>query len=217
MLHTSVAQKYGFHGSAAREAVSRTFLFSDACAACPMIGCPDHREIVQYRMLPKVLERKLTLSDDVQTYICELLSLEGGVGILRYVIDRTYDVSGFRLSPGDVTLALYWEGRPYTLYVWFRIKEKDWAYYFNVADSVRLSPAEFLWRDLAVDILVGPAGNATVLDEEELPPNLAPDLAAYITRARDHVLGHFRDILKEADEILRARRLLPRMDTDKHG
>jgi hypothetical protein len=150
------------------------------------------------------LEKKHTLSGSVQTYSCELVSLRNGVGILRYVIDREYDVAGYRLSPGDRTLAVYWTGRPYTLYVWFRKGPRDRAYYFNIADSIALSSREFLWRDLAVDILVDPSGIPRVLDEHELPPDLPADLAGYIARARDHVLERFRDIIKEADEILTA-------------
>ena len=100
------------------------------------------------------LEKKLTLSGETETYPCELVSLRGGVGILRYVIDRDYDVAGFRLAPGDVTLAVYWEERPYTLYIWLRKKQAGRAYYFNVADSIVLGTDEFIWRDLAVDILV---------------------------------------------------------------
>lgn len=151
------------------------------------------------------LEKKLTLSGEIKTYPCELVSLEGGVGILRYVIDQEYDVAGFRLSPGDVTLAVYWKSRPYTLYVWFRNQQRDRAYYFNISDSVTLSPDEFVWRDLAVDILVDPEGIVSVLDEHELPPDLPPDLALYIEEARNNVLAHFRDIIKEAEGLLRAR------------
>ncbi len=151
------------------------------------------------------LEKKLTLSGEIKTYPCELVSLEAGVGILRYVIDREYDVAGFALSPGDVTLAVYWEGRPYTLYIWFRKRERDRAHYFNIADSVTLRPEEFVWRDLVVDILVGPAGTVSVLDEDELPPYLPPALALYIEEARNSVLVHFRDIIKEAEGLLRAR------------
>lgn len=149
------------------------------------------------------LEKKLTLSGDVQTYSCELVSLRDGVGILRYVIDREYDVAGYRLAPGDVTLAVYWEGRPYTLYVWFRKGRRDRAWYFNIADSVALAPREFTWRDLAVDILVDGSGGVQVLDEHELPPDLEPDLAGYIAAARDHVLAHCGDILKEAEGLLK--------------
>ncbi len=158
------------------------------------------------RLVMKCVEKKLTLSGDTKTYLCELVSLTGGVGILRYVIDREYDVAGFRLSSGDTTLAIYWEDRPYTLYVWFRKKENDRAYYFNIADSISLRPEEFIWRDLAVDILVDAAGTVRVLDEHELPPDLPADLAAYVERAKNQVFRQFRDIIREAEELLKTER-----------
>jgi hypothetical protein len=76
------------------------------------------------------------------------------------------------------------------------------AYYFNIADAVSLRAEEFVWRDLDVDILVGPKGTVHVLDEHELPSDLPSDLARYIEDARDHILAHFRDIIREADALL---------------
>lgn len=148
------------------------------------------------------IETKLTLSGPAKTYRCELVSLQDGIGILRYVIDREYDIAGFRLQPGDVTLAVFWEGRPYTLYVWLREKQGDRAYYFNIADSVSLRPEEFLWRDLAVDILVDNEGTVKVLDEHELPADLPRELLEYILQARDEVLAGYRDILEEAERLI---------------
>jgi hypothetical protein len=139
------------------------------------------------------------------TYLCELVSLDGGIGILRYVIDRSYDIAGFVLAPGDVTLAVFWQDRPYTLYIWYRKKQGDRAHYFNLADSVSLRPDEFIWRDLIVDILVDPSGAVRVLDENELPPLLPANLSAYIKAACEVVLADFRDIIKEVDGLLRAR------------
>jgi len=150
----------------------------------------------------RCLEKKLTLSGKIHTYSCELVSLTDSVGILRYVIDRSYDIAGFRLSPGDVTLALYWKNRPYTLYIWFRKKENDRAYYFNIADAVSLCAEEFVWRDLAVDILVDPKGTVHVLDEHELPSDLPANLDLYIKDAKRYVLGHFRDIIEEVEKLL---------------
>lgn len=152
----------------------------------------------------KCIETKLTLSGETKRYQCELVALHDGFGILRYVIDREYDVAGLRLSPGDETIALYWEDRPYTLYVWLRRDQKDRSYYFNIADSVSLRPEEFIWRDLAVDILVDPKGNVLVLDEHELPRDLPPSLLDRIMKAKEHVLGRVQDIIEEADRLIKA-------------
>jgi hypothetical protein len=147
-------------------------------------------------------EKKLALSGETEIYRCELVSLRSDRGVLRYIIDREYDVAGFRLSPGDETLAFYWPDRPYTLYVWFRKRQGDRAYYFNIADAVALRPDEFLWRDLAVDILVDENGTVRVLDEHELPHDLPSGLLDYIMKAKDHILAHFGDILEEAEKLI---------------
>ncbi len=153
--------------------------------------------------MPRCLEKKLTLSGTIQAYSCELLHLQIGFGILRYVIDREYNIAGLRLSRGDETIALYWEDRPFTLYIWRRRAPGDTAYYFNIADRVSLSTQEFLWRDLAVDILVDPQGKVHVLDEDELPADLDAELGDYIIEAKEHILGNFADIIHEADTLLK--------------
>jgi hypothetical protein len=152
--------------------------------------------------MPLCLEKKLTLSGKVLTFPCELVSFEPGFGILRYVVDREYTISGIRLMPGEVTCALYWQDRPYTLYTWRLPRGGGALYYFNIADSISLQPREFVWRDLALDILIDARGDAHVLDEDEVPAGLDADVARYIQRARDHILLHFRDIIREAEMLL---------------
>jgi hypothetical protein len=152
--------------------------------------------------MPPCIEKKLTLSGAVQEFSCEQVLFREGFGVLRYVIDRDYDINGTRLQPGDVTCALYWEDRPYTLYVWHLDREPGMLYYFNIADAVSLRPHEFAWRDLTLDIAVDGQGNASILDDHELPADLDEDLARYIRNAADHILAHYRDIIKEADEII---------------
>lgn len=148
------------------------------------------------------VENKLLLSGETERYPCELVSLQDGFGILRYVIDRDYDIAGFQLAPGDETLALYWANRPYTLYVWLRKAQGDRAYYFNIADSVVLTPREFTWRDLAVDILITPKNEPIILDEHELPADLDGSLAAYIRKSKQHILENHQDIVNEAKQLL---------------
>ncbi len=148
------------------------------------------------------IEKKLLLSGKTEHYQCELVMLRDGIGILRYVIDRDYDIAGFRLSPGDETLALYWTGRPYTLYVWHRKRQGDRAYYFNIADSVALTPLDFVWRDLAVDILIAPQQKPLVLDEHELPDDLDSSLTVYIGRSKQHILENYQVIMNEAERLL---------------
>jgi hypothetical protein len=155
--------------------------------------------------MPLCLEKKLLLAGGARNYACELAYYERGFGILKYALDREYAINGIKLLPGDVTCALYWEGRPYTLYVWLPKRQGSALYYFNIADSISLRPEEFIWRDLVVDILVDRQGAAHVLDEHELPVDLDGRLADYIQKAKEHVLTRFRDIIKEARGVMAGR------------
>jgi hypothetical protein len=151
----------------------------------------------------RCIETKILLTGAVHQYPCELLYFENTFGILRYAVDKEYHVSGMRLVPGDVTLALYWTDRPYTLYIWQMNASKRAAYYFNIADNISLLPGEFRWRDLAVDILIDSAGTVHVLDEDELPADLPVKLQCSILAAKAHVLTRYRDIIIEANSLLK--------------
>lgn len=152
--------------------------------------------------MPTCLEHKHLLSGEVHTYACELVHFEPGFGILKYVIDREYPIAGHKLAPGDVTCALYWEDRPYTLYIW-NLADGSVLHYFNIADRVSLSPAEFSWRDLVIDILVDASDAPLILDRDELPQDLDKDLLHSILGSQDHILAHWRTIIDEADTLIR--------------
>jgi len=151
--------------------------------------------------MPSCLETKFSLTGETTNYLCELLHFEKGFGILRYIIDREYDIYGVKLSPGDETIALYWEDRLYTLYIWHRKASSQPIYYFNIADRVSLTPDEFIWRDLVVDILVDERG-VHVLDEHELPASLDPLLSRSIQTAKSLLLNDHRAIIAAADDAV---------------
>jgi hypothetical protein len=149
-----------------------------------------------------ILEKKILLSGEVKTFSCELLLLDNGFGVLQYIIDQQYDIGPITLHSGDITIALYWTDRPYTLYVWQLNNGKDRAYYFNIADRISLQAAEFIWRDLVVDVLVDPLGSVHVLDEHELPRDLDPALSRYIQSAKKNLLREHGAIMQEADSVI---------------
>jgi hypothetical protein len=148
------------------------------------------------------IEQKVLLSGELHEYHCELALQTGTFGVLRYIIDREYHLDGITLYPGEVTLAFYWTNRPYTLYTWRHNKPGRELYYFNIADRVLLSKTEFAWRDLVVDILVDGHENVRILDEDDLPSTLNPELRAYIERAKHHLLTHFRQIIEEVKHCI---------------
>lgn len=112
---------------------------------------------------------------------CGLVHCTEKFGILDYIIDRPCQVGEIKLRPGDTTRAFYWTERPYTLYAW-QLQKGRTIYYFNVADSVSLTPREFVWRDLVVDILIDSDQNIHILEQEL--PQLSPNLSRYIESAK---------------------------------
>lgn len=112
-------------------------------------------------------------------------------------------MAGVRLSSGCLTYAVYWTDRPYNVYWWLDAGGRSLGFYFNVADSVELTPEAFRWRDLSVDVLVKPDGSTRVLDEAELPPELPPALRLYIERARDAILAAPQALTREVRSMVR--------------
>jgi predicted RNA-binding protein associated with RNAse of E/G family len=147
-------------------------------------------------------EKKRHLSGAEVIFECELVALDDRFGILKYVIDRQWQVQSLTLRPGTVTYAFYWVDRPYNLYWWLDESGETVGHYFNLADSVGLSAQEFVWRDLVIDILVLPSGQARVLDEEEVPASLDEGLRVYIEAGKRRVLRDHRAIIKEATGML---------------
>ncbi|MFH1213465.1 MAG: DUF402 domain-containing protein [Candidatus Neomarinimicrobiota bacterium] len=126
------------------------------------------------------------------------MSLKNDFGILRYILRESIIVNKLKLPENTVTYGFYWQNRPYTLYRWFDPQGFHLGDYFNIADSVHLSPEQFEWRDLIVDVFISQQGRATVLDEDELPADLDIDLSACIHRATEHIIRNYTNILSEA-------------------
>jgi hypothetical protein len=68
-----------------------------------------------------IIERKTRLDGTVSEYRCERLSLEvDRRAVLRYTMDREWVIAdtGIVLRPGQITIAHYWNDRPYNVYHW---------------------------------------------------------------------------------------------------
>jgi len=170
----------------------------------------------------KCIERKIRLSGEEVVFDCDLLAIEESHAILRYVLDEGRWVDGLYLPPETTTLALYFAERNYNLYYWIapadsaRVELADRrarssepepaageiAAYFNIVEPVTLSREEVAYRDLVVDVLVYPDLSARVLDEDELPAAIEPELRTIITNTRIELLKNRRSILQEARTLL---------------
>lgn len=148
-----------------------------------------------------MIERKTRLDGSVAEFVCAPLVIEPGRrAVLRYVSDRDWPIPGtaMRVAPGTVTIAHYWVDRPYNVYHW-QSGGRTLAYYCNVASATTIEPDVVAYTDLTVDVLVMPGGTTTVLDEEELPPDLPPEHRLTIARALE-ALADPRTLVREIEQ-----------------
>lgn len=156
--------------------------------------------------MPVVIEKKKLLNGITRQYECERILYTRNFGILKYVLEKPYQVARLVLPQNTVTMAFYWCDRPYTLYRWY-FQQNNIGNYFNIADRIVLQETEFRWRDLVVDILIYQNRELEILDWEELPAEIPVDLYSYILSATEQVKSNYLSTIKETDEILKA---LPR-------
>jgi predicted RNA-binding protein associated with RNAse of E/G family len=153
-----------------------------------------------------IIERKTRLDGSVSEFVCEPLSLDvDRRAVLRYMVDREWAIAdtGIVLRPGHVTIAHYWADRPYNVYHWLDGR-KTIAYYCNVASDTIIREDLVAYVDLVVDVLLRPSGETVVLDEEELPPDLAPARRIHIARALETIASGPRRLAAEIERETRA-------------
>lgn len=153
-----------------------------------------------------IIERKTRLDGSVSEYRCEPLSLEvDRRAVLRYTIDREWVIAdtGIVLHSGQITIAHYWSDRPYNVYHWLDGAQTI-AYYCNVASDTIIREDVVAYTDLVVDVLLRPSGETIVLDEEELPPDLAPSRRIHIARALESIASGPRRLVAEIERETRA-------------
>ena len=148
----------------------------------------------------RIVEIKTTLSGRVDRFVCDVAERSDERVVLIYRIGGPgREVHGVWLPAGTVTVGYFWPARPFNLYHWIGPDGATLAYYFNVGDVVRYERHELEWLDLAVDVLATPGGRVEVLDEDELPPDLDPDVRRYVEQTRDHVLRDLPALMQEAE------------------
>ena len=148
-----------------------------------------------------ITERKTRLDGSVSEYSCERLLIDPGRrAALRYVIPRGSRIGGgvLELEPGTVTVGHYWADRPYNVYHWLA-QGRTVAYYCNVAMDTIIEPDLVAYTDLVVDVLLRPSGEALVLDEDELPDDLAPPHRLVIAKALEAIITNPRMLIREIE------------------
>jgi len=147
----------------------------------------------------RITEVKRTLAGREARFQCEVYSQTDDELVALFRLPEPRDVHGVWLPAGTITVGYFWRDRPYNLYHWLDKRGRTLAYYFNIGDVRSWGATEFEWDDLAVDILAAPSGRTRVLDEDELPDDLAPARRAYILAARDRVLAELAELIETAE------------------
>lgn len=144
-----------------------------------------------------ITEHKQSLSGDDQTFPCELGALEEDQLVLLYRLPGLIDLHGIELRAGTLSYGYFWKHRPYNIYHFCDSKGASLAWYGNISDSTHWNSDSLFWRDLIVDVLIQSDGSIRILDREELPEDLAPNLRCYIDEATDKLLAEKIQIIQE--------------------
>jgi predicted RNA-binding protein associated with RNAse of E/G family len=153
-----------------------------------------------------ITERKTRLDGTTTEFVCEPIVLEPGKrAVLRYVADRAWAIAhtDMRVPVGAVTVAHYWVDRPYNVYHWL-VDGRTLAYYCNIVADTRIEAELVAYTDLVVDVLLRPSGAADVLDEDELPHDLAPAHRLAIAKALEVLIANPRFLIREIEQATAA-------------
>ncbi len=155
--------------------------------------------------LPAILEIKRTLDGREKRFHCRLLSLapDASHAAVLWVAPEAMHVHGVDLPAGTVSVGHFWTDRHFNVYHWLNAAGETVGYYFNICDETRIAAGVIEWRDLTVDVLALPAGRLDVLDEHELPAQLAPDVAAHIEAGKRAILDAPDAVLVEIEATSR--------------
>jgi predicted RNA-binding protein associated with RNAse of E/G family len=149
-----------------------------------------------------IIERKTRLDGSTTEFVCESIVLEPGRrAVLRYVSDREWSIADtdIRVPAGTVTVAHYWIDRPYNVYHWL-VDGQTLAYYCNIVTDTRIETELVAYTDLVIDVLLHPSGAADVLDEDELPHDLAPAHRLTIAKALEVLIANPRFLIREIEQ-----------------
>ncbi len=144
-------------------------------------------------------EIKEKFNGDRDIFECELIRADPQPAILKYIIEDTWHVDEVTLKPGMVTYGFYWENKDYTLYKWLDPKGEIIADYFNIADSVRITPETIFWRDLVVDLIVYPGNRHRWLDLQEMENIVDNDVKKKIAAAKQSLFSEYWRVIQQTN------------------
>lgn len=123
-----------------------------------------------------IIERKIGYNGKLVEHHCRLLKAGVEDVVLFHRIKDAFTMttnqSSLTIPEGSYTLAYYWKDRAYNVYVWRNHRGEYLGAYFNIVRNTNIDNEVVSFEDLIIDVLVFDDGNASVLDEEELPVSI---------------------------------------------
>lgn len=146
-----------------------------------------------------VIERKIKYDDEVVEHTCQLLDAQEQQVVLFHKIQDPFTMiagdGAVTIPKGSYTTAYYWTDRPYNVYFWRDDQGNELGSYLNIVRNTQFKDQMVIFNDLMIDLLVLPNGDVFVLDEEELPENLASFENGSVHQALSDVIGSLERIL----------------------
>ncbi len=84
-----------------------------------------------------------------------------------WTLPKTVDLGPFTIAPGDILVEYYFASQPFNIFAIYAPEEELKGWYCNVLEHTLIAPDTIDWADLALDLVVTPDGQQTVLDEDE--------------------------------------------------
>ena len=154
--------------------------------------------------LVPVVEIKERLAGGETRFDCLRLAGDARHAVLLWTAPQAMHVHGVELPAGTISFGHFWTDRFYNVYHWLDAGGRTLGFYFNLADRTRIAEGELAWRDLVIDVLATPDGRLELLDEDELPAVVDPEVAAHIAAGKTAILGAPAVVMAEIEAASRA-------------
>jgi len=159
-------------------------------------------------MARKITEIKHHLNKPTERYECDLVRSGPGHMVLRYVSDREFSSVrlGITFPPGCITIALYWEARPYVFWGIFSPEKELLGYLVHICRDVSISDGEVSYLDMLLDLWFFPDGRHVVLDMYEVEECLEKGILnekdrQYIEESREVSVAEFVADAQKLNEL----------------
>jgi protein associated with RNAse G/E len=112
------------------------------------------------------------------SYPGEIVRDDGQVIAARclWTLPKTVDLGPFSIAPGDILIEYYYRDQAFNVFTILSSSGVLKGWYCNVLAGTRITDQTIDWADLALDLVVTPVGEQTVLDEDDFEA-LAPTAA----------------------------------------